>query len=131
MFNSVFNKSHFWDGRAEDLKAQAKGPIQAGVEMANTPHRVVETFKSMPQYVELFQSAFPEQADPITLENVAIALAAYEATLVAPAPFDAYLNGDDTPIDPEAKQGLALFMEKDCSSCHSGGEGYYPFGLVE
>ncbi|SJM31897.1 cytochrome-c peroxidase [Mesorhizobium delmotii] len=135
VFNSVFNKSQFWDGRAEDLKAQAKGPIQAGVEMANTPHRVVETFKSMPQYVEWFHSAFPEEADPITLENVANALADYEGTLVTPAPFDAFLNGDDTAIGPEEKQGLALFIEKGCSSCHSGvnlgGEGYYPFGLVE
>lgn len=135
VFNSVFNKSQFWDGRAEDLKAQAKGPIQAGGEMANTSPRVVETFKSMPQYVEWFHSAFPEEADPITLDNVANALAAYEVTLVTPAPFDAYLNGDDTAIGPEEKQGLGLFMEKGCSACHSGvnlgGEGYYPFGLVE
>ncbi|AMX98955.1 cytochrome-c peroxidase [Mesorhizobium ciceri] len=135
VFNSVFNKSQFWDGRAEDLKAQAKGPIQAGAEMANTSHQVVETFKSMPQYVEWFRSAFPREADPLTFDNLATALADYEATLVTPAPFDAYLNGDDTAIGPEAKQGLALFIEKGCSSCHSGvnlgGDGYYPFGLVE
>ncbi|WP_404926435.1 cytochrome-c peroxidase [Mesorhizobium sp. ORM16] len=135
VFNSIFNKSQFWDGRAKDLKAQAKGPIEAGVEMANTSHRVVETFKSMPQYVEWFHSAFPGEAEPITFDNLANALADYEATLVTPAPFDAYLNGDDTAIGPEAKQGLALFIEKGCSSCHSGvnlgGEGYYPFGLVE
>ncbi|MGX8009715.1 cytochrome-c peroxidase [Mesorhizobium sp. ORM8.1] len=135
VFNSVFNKSQFWDGRAEDLKAQAKGPIQAGAEMANTSHQVVETLKSMPQYVEWFQSAFPGEAEPITLDNAANALADFETTLVTPAPFDAYLNGDDTAIDLKAKQGLALFMEKGCSSCHSGvnigGDGYYPFGVVE
>ena len=37
--NAVLNEAQFWDGRAEDLKAQAKGPVQAGVEMANTPTR--------------------------------------------------------------------------------------------
>ncbi|MUT22911.1 c-type cytochrome [Mesorhizobium japonicum] len=135
VFNSVFNKSQFWDGRAEDLKAQAKGPIQGGAEMANTSHQVVETLKSMPQYVEWFHSAFPGEAEPITFNNLANALADYEATLVTPARFDAFLNGDDTAIGPEEKQGLALFTEKGCSSCHSGvnlgGEGYYPFGVVE
>ncbi|NBC14323.1 MAG: cytochrome C peroxidase, partial [Gammaproteobacteria bacterium] len=30
VLNAVFNAAQFWDGRAEDLKAQAKGPIQAG-----------------------------------------------------------------------------------------------------
>ncbi|MCB2103268.1 MAG: cytochrome-c peroxidase, partial [Rhodobacteraceae bacterium] len=39
--NAVLNEAQFWDGRAEDLKAQAKGPVQAGVEMANTPENVV------------------------------------------------------------------------------------------
>ncbi len=48
VLNSVLNQAQFWDGRAEDLKAQAKGPVQAGVEMANTPDAVVITLKSMP-----------------------------------------------------------------------------------
>jgi len=39
VYNAVFNVAQFWDGRAADLKMQAKGPIQAGVEMANTPKR--------------------------------------------------------------------------------------------
>ena len=33
VYNAVFNVAQFWDGRAADLKAQAKGPVQAGVEM--------------------------------------------------------------------------------------------------
>ncbi|AZO34211.1 MAG: c-type cytochrome [Mesorhizobium sp.] len=135
VFNAVFNKGQFWDGRAADLKAQAKGPIQAGAEMANTPDQVIDTVKSMPQYVEWFNSAFPDEVDRISFDNVAKAIEAYEATLITPAPFDAFLNGNDAAISSEQKQGLALFIEKGCSSCHSGinvgGEGYYPFGLVE
>ncbi|OWK19856.1 hypothetical protein AJ88_38040 [Mesorhizobium amorphae CCBAU 01583] len=49
VLNAVFNIAQFWDGRAEDLKAQAKGPIQAGIEMANTPGQVIATLKSMPR----------------------------------------------------------------------------------
>ncbi len=37
MLNAVFNVAQFWDGRAPDLAAQAQGPVQAGVEMNNTP----------------------------------------------------------------------------------------------
>lgn len=133
--NAVFNEAQFWDGRADDLKAQAKGPIQAGVEMANTPAQVVATLKSMPKYVEWFTAAFPGEADPVTFDNMAKAIEAFEATLITPAPFDAYLNGDEAALNTEQKEGLALFMDKGCASCHSGvnigGNGYYPFGLIE
>lgn len=133
--NAVFNEAQFWDGRAEDLKAQAKGPIQAGVEMANTPTQVVDTLKSMPQYVAWFKAAFPGEEDPVTFDNMARAIEAFEATLITPAPFDAYLNGDDAAMSAAQKQGLALFIDKGCAACHSGinvgGNGYYPFGLVE
>jgi cytochrome c peroxidase len=133
--NAVFNIAQFWDGRAEDLKAQAKGPVQAGVEMANTPGQVIATLKSMPQYLEWFEAAFPGEGDPITFDNFAMAIEAFEATLITPAPFDAFLNGDDEALTAEAKQGLQLFIDKGCASCHGGvnvgGEGYYPFGLIE
>jgi cytochrome c peroxidase len=135
VFNAVFNIAQFWDGRAEDLKAQAKGPVQAGVEMANTPGQVVATLKSMPRYVEWFKAAFPGDADPVTFDNFAMAIEAFEATLITPAPFDSFLKGDDDALTAEARQGLQLFMDKGCASCHAGinvgGEGYYPFGLIE
>jgi cytochrome c peroxidase len=133
--NAVLNEAQFWDGRAEDLAAQAKGPVQAGVEMANTPDNVVAALKSMPDYVTWFTASFPNDADPVTFDNMAKAIEAFEATLLTPAPFDAWLNGDDNAMTAEAKAGLQLFMDKGCSSCHSGvnigGHGYYPFGLVE
>ena len=33
VLNAVFNLAQFWDGRAKDLQEQAKGPVQAAVEM--------------------------------------------------------------------------------------------------
>lgn len=135
VLNSVFNDAQFWDGRAEDLKAQAKGPVQAGVEMANTPDKVVATLKSMPQYVEWFKGAFANESDPVTFDNMAKAIEAFEATLITPAAFDAYLNGDDAALTDLQKTGLSLFIDKGCASCHNGvnvgGNGYYPFGLVQ
>lgn len=133
--NAVLNEAQFWDGRADDLKAQAKGPIQAGVEMANTPAQVEATLASMPAYVTAFTAAFPGEEAPVNFDNMAKAIEAFEATLLTPAPFDAWLNGDDNAMSADALAGLTLFMDKGCSSCHSGvnvgGHGYYPFGLIE
>jgi len=136
VYNAVFNVAQFWDGRAADLKAQAKGPVQASVEMNATPDHVVKTLASMPDYVELFRKAFPNQADPVTFDNFAKAVEAFEATLITPAsPFDQFLEGDANALTQQQKTGLALFMDKGCSACHNGidvgGEAYFPFGVVE
>ncbi|SMO87907.1 cytochrome c peroxidase [Thalassovita litoralis] len=135
VLNSVFNEAQFWDGRAADLAEQAKGPVQAGVEMANTPDNVIATLNSMPQYVDWFKASFPEEADPVTFDNFAKAIEAYEATLTTPAPFDAWMNGNDDALNADQLAGLSLFMDKGCASCHNGvnlgGNGYYPFGLIE
>ncbi|TCP42929.1 cytochrome-c peroxidase [Rhodovulum marinum] len=135
VLNAVLNEAQFWDGRAEDLKAQAKGPVQAGVEMANTPDNVVATLKSMQAYQDWFSAAFPDEADAVTFDNMARAIEAFEATLITPSPFDAFLNGDDMALTDIQKEGLELFVDKGCTTCHNGvnlgGNGYYPFGLVE
>jgi len=136
VFNAVFNSAQFWDGRAADLAEQAKGPVQAGVEMNSTPERVVATLNSMPDYVERFRDVFPGQSDSVTFDNMATAIEAFEATLITPgASFDRYLQGDVDALDDSEKRGLVLFIDKGCAACHSGtnlgGQGYYPFGLVK
>ena len=136
VFNAVYNVAQFWDGRAEDLKAQAKGPVQAGVEMANVPDNVVATLKSMPEYVERFKASFPGEEDPVSFDNMAKAIEVFEATLLTPgSAFDRYLEGDDNALDETQKEGLGLFIGKGCAGCHAGvnlgGQAYFPFGLVK
>lgn len=136
VLNSVFNIAQFWDGRAEDLAAQAKGPVQASVEMNNKPEQLVATLKSIPGYQPLFRKAFPAQADPVTFDNVARAIEVFEATLLTPgAPFDAYLKGNRKAITTRQEEGLRLFIDKGCGACHGGvnvgGTGYFPFGVRE
>lgn len=136
VLNSVFNHAQFWDGRAPDLKEQAKGPVQAAVEMNNKPEIVIQTLKSMPKYVAKFEKAFPNMKDPVTFENMAKAIADFESTLTTPdSPFDRFLKGNQTALSEQAKQGLSLFMDKGCASCHNGinvgGSMYQPFGVVE
>jgi cytochrome c peroxidase len=136
VFNAVFNAAQFWDGRAADLAEQAMGPVQAGVEMASTPERVVETLTSMPGYIAAFEAAFPGQEDPVTFENMALAIEAFEATLITPNDrFDQFLQGDDNALDSAEKRGLLAFIEQGCAACHNGvnlgGQAYFPFGVVE
>jgi len=136
VLNSVFNIAQFWDGRAKDLMEQAKGPVQASVEMNNTPDQVIKTLKSMPGYVRIFKKAFPDEEDPVTFDNMAKAIEVFEATLLTPGSrFDKYLKGDTNALSKTEKEGLGLFMDKGCSICHGGvnmgGQGYYPFGVVE
>lgn len=135
VYNAVFNVAQFWDGRAADLKAQAKGPVQAGVEMNNKPEVVEATLKSMPGYVTAFQAAFPGEGAPVSFDNMAKAIEAFETTLITPgAPFDAFLKGDARALTADQQAGLKLFMDKGCSSCHNGvnlgGGAYFPFGVV-
>jgi len=135
VLNSVYNLAQFWDGRAADLMEQAQGPVQAAVEMNNTPERTVATLQSIPDYVEMFVESFPGEADPVTFENMARAIEAFEATLVTPnSPFDMYLGGDDAALTEDEKQGLALFMDAGCTACHGGillgGTSYQRFGAA-
>ncbi len=136
VLNAVFNVAQFWDGRAKDLAEQAKGPVQASVEMNNTPERVIETIKSLPAYSALFKESFPGEADPVTFANMAKAIEVFEATLLTPdSPFDRFLGGDEKALVTAEREGLALFMDKRCAGCHGGinvgGGGYFPFGVVE
>ncbi len=135
-FNAVFNTAQFWDGRAKDLAEQAKGPVQASVEMSNTPEQVLVTLKSLPEYVDRFKLAFPGDPESLTFDNMARAIEAFEAALITPnAPFDKYLKGDAKALSAAEQEGLKLFMDKGCASCHGGmnvgGNGYFPFGVVE
>lgn len=136
VLNAVFNVAQFWDGRAENLATQAVGPIQDALEMNNTPERVLATLSSMPGYVDMFAAAFPEQDEPLSFESIALAIEAFEADLLTPnAPFDQYLRGDTDALDETELAGLELFIDRGCVGCHGGinvgGQGYFPFGVVE
>ncbi|MBU5611846.1 cytochrome-c peroxidase [Geomonas azotofigens] len=136
VFNAVFDVAQFWDGRAKDLQTQAKGPVQAAVEMNSNPELVVRTLKSIPGYAPLFKAAFPGAKDPVTFDNMAKAIEVFEATLLTPdSPFDRFLKGDAGALNAREKRGLRIFMDKGCAPCHAGtnvgGVDYYPFGVRE
>ena len=66
--------------------------------MASTPDQVIATLTSMPLYDEWFKLAFPGDPSPVTFDNVAKAIEAFEVTLLTPAsPFDRWSKATRTP----------------------------------
>lgn len=126
----------FWDGRAASLEDQAKGPILNPVEMAMPDaESVLARLRSIPEYVVLFKKSFPSEQDPLTYDNVARAIAAFERTLLTPSPFDDFLKGNAKALTETEKKGLQVVIQKGCIACHNGvGAGgglYQKFGIAE
>jgi len=119
VYNAVFNDKQFWDGRSPHLEDQAQGPIQAAPEMAATKEHVAAIVNSMPEYVKEFEKAYGKDVK-ITLKTVADTIAVFERTLVTPAPFDAFMQGDENAMTQKQKDGLKTFIQIGCASCHNG-----------
>jgi cytochrome c peroxidase len=133
--NAGFHFAQFWDGRAKDLKEQAKGPVLNPVEMAMPDEAtVVKKLAAVPEYQTGFTKAFPGQASPITYDNIAEAIAAFERTLITHDRLDDFLKGDDRALSAQELKGLDLFLSIGCTTCHNGpvlgGNSYQKVGLI-
>ena len=118
VYNSVLNAAQFWDGRDPHLEAQAQGPVQAGPEMAAPKGLVVERVTSMPGYVAEFKKAYGDDVK-ITFELITDTIAVFERTLVTPSRYDAFLNGNANALTKGEKEGLSVFIDQGCASCHN------------
>lgn len=119
VFNSKYNVLQFWDGRAADLKEQAKGPIENPKEMASSHELAVQVLNSMEMYQKSFQEIYGEGL--IDIDKVADAIAAFEETLVTPnSRFDQWLLGNDDALSQQEQEGYQLFKMKGCIACHMG-----------
>ena len=135
VYNAGAHFAQFWDGRAPTLEEQAKGPVLNAVEMAMPSADVaVKVIASVPAYLPLFQKAFPAEASPITYDNIARAIGAFERTLSTPSKFDRWLKGEDAALSAAELEGLGTFVSTGCTACHQGpavgGTMYQKLGLV-
>ncbi len=118
VYNSVLNKVQFWDGRSPHLEDQAQGPIQAGPEMAAPKDLVEKRVISMPTYVNDFKNAYGKDVK-IDFKLIADTIAVFERTLITPSRFDDFLNGNVKALTDKEKEGLTLFIDKGCATCHN------------
>lgn len=135
--NAGYHFVQFWDGRAADLKEQAKGPILNPAEMAMKDEKtVVKTISAIPEYKTMFAEAYTKLVakEQITYDNLANAIAAFERTLISKSRFDDYLAGSKEALTADEKKGMNTFMEAGCNTCHSGallgGNMYQKMGLI-
>ena len=119
VYNSVFFKAQFWDGRSPHLADQAQGPVQAGPEMAAPASLVEQRINSIPQYVNEFQIAYGKDVK-VDFAKITATIATFEKTLVTPSKYDEFLNGNDKALSKEEKEGLTIFIDKGCTACHTG-----------
>ncbi|TCJ16359.1 cytochrome-c peroxidase [Parasulfuritortus cantonensis] len=121
VWNSAFNATQFWDGRAATLEDQAKGPVVADVEMGmGSLDDVVARLRQIPGYEAEFKKVFGG-SQPITADNMAKAIAAYERTLITPdSPYDRYVKGDKKALSTQQQRGMQKFADAGCVACHSG-----------
>jgi cytochrome c peroxidase len=135
LLNGAWGELYMWDGRAASLEAQALGPIATATEMNRPLDQLSPVLASIPEYKPLFAAAFPRLA--VTPERIAQAIATYERTIVSPpAPFDAWIEGDDNAIPASAQRGFALFAGRArCALCHTGwrftDDGFHDIGLPD
>jgi cytochrome c peroxidase len=130
----AFGEPYFWDGRAATLEDQAKGPLGSEAEMNMSVHEAIPRLRSMRGYAELFAVAYPGKE--ISIDTIAGAIAAYERTIVSgKAPFDRWVEGDDSAVSASAKRGFVLFNTKaKCAACHIGwrfsDDGFHDIGVA-
>jgi cytochrome c peroxidase len=135
VLNAGFQFAQFWDGRAATLEHQAKGPVLNPVEMAMPSEAVViERLTASKEYQAAFKQAFPNDPQPVTYDNVANAIAAFERTLITRDRFDDFLKGDNRALSAAELKGLQTFLDVGCTTCHHGpvmgGNSYQKVGLV-
>jgi cytochrome c peroxidase len=137
VYNAAGHFVQFWDGRAKTIEDQAKGPITNPVEMAMQDEKsVLAEIRKVKWYAEQFKKTFPEtKGDPVTMDNLAKAIGAFERKLVTPSRWDKFLAGDKNALTAAEKNGFKKFVETGCNTCHAGpyvgGAMYQKLGLVK
>ena len=133
------------------LACQAMFPVTSATEMAGQRHensvadaaadgllagpggvweQLAQRLQAIPEYVSMFQVAFPgdviDKGD-ITYAHAANAISAFEGETwrADNSPFDQYVRGDKRAMSKNARVGAKLFYKGDgngqaCADCHSG-----------
>ncbi len=136
ILNAAAQISAHWIGNRKDVEDQAKqalvGPPSFGMPSYESVEKILRGMKG---YVEMFKEAFPGETEPVTVDNFAKAIGAFERTLVTPALFDDFMKGNAGALSEQQKRGLKTFLDAGCMTCHFspylGGQMYQKFGVVE
>jgi cytochrome c peroxidase len=136
ILNAALQFKAHWRGDRKNVEDEAKQVLIGSFSFINPDYEsAIARIKAIPGYTDLFRKEFPGDPDPVTPDNWAKAIGAFERTLVTPSRFDAFLAGDARALSPEERTGLRKFIDTGCIACHNGadvgGGIFQKFGVVE
>ena len=129
LVNVAYNNNYTWASRdVQTLEQQIeiplfnRQPIELG--LSGNEELLISDFESSTSYSTHFERAFPESADPVSMDNIIKALATFVRTIIAAdSAFDRllYLDDQNTMAEP-AMRGMRLFFSEkfNCGVCHEG-----------
>ena len=129
LVNVAYGRAFNWSNPAvRTLEEQALKPMfgTGPVELGVVRRELLKLIRSDPVYRALFPQAFPGEANPYRIANVAKALASFERTILSGgSPYDRFhLAGEKDAIPESAKRGEILFFldygGPACFRCHGG-----------
>jgi cytochrome c peroxidase len=120
IINSAYYTKLNWDGSKTSIEKQNKGAWGGAVAGNLDSVMAEERLAQIPEYVRLFNEIFG--TDYPLFEDALKAVATYERTIVSEnVPFDAFIEGDESALSDEARQGYELFIDRaGCITCHNG-----------
>jgi len=131
VYNSYFNFRQFWNGRARDLKEQARGPLHNPTEMGMVTEEIERYLGGSDFYREAFRKIYGRAP---THDDALDAIAEFEKALITPnCKFDRFLR-KETKLSELEYRGYKLFKTLGCATCHNGinvgGNSFQKMGLI-
>jgi cytochrome c peroxidase len=104
-------------------------PVELG--MANREEELLQRLRDDDRYPQMFAAAFPDEEDPISLDGITKAIAAFQRQLTSfNSRVDRWQQGDRTALNESEQRGMALFFGGtnaagvadafECFHCHGG-----------
>jgi cytochrome c peroxidase len=104
-------------------------PVELG--MAGMEDELLRRMREDEHYPEIFAEAFPDAADPISLDSITKAIASFQRAVTSfNSRFDRWNEGDGNALTASEQRGMALFFggtteagvpdDLECFHCHGG-----------
>lgn len=118
LWNSIFTKGFFYDLREEDPSRQIAHVFRDKKEFNTDFIDVIDKLNAKADYKREFEEIFP--VEKVNKNTITSSITAYVASLVdMDSPFDRYMRGASSEIDPAVIRGFNLFAGKAaCATCH-------------
>jgi cytochrome c peroxidase len=124
LYNVIWRRSLFHDGREDSLANQVWSPLLHADEMANpSVGHVLARIRGLADYKGAFERVFAGRGP--SMDRVGAAIAAFEATLVSGnSRFDRrWYGGEASALSAQELTGFELFRGKaGCVTCHTIGQ---------